>query len=107
MELKQPSSDMPELLRELGLNYDPDRLAQVLKSRGGEVRARAIQVTATVGAFLARILKVLPVAHLTIEAGNMASVLLPSCNIAGSHFSSLFMGEKTKGECDPAKSAFQ
>lgn len=49
---------MPELLRELGIRYDPDRLAQVLKSRGGEVRARAIQVTATLGAFTARILKV-------------------------------------------------
>ena len=57
MDIKQ-STDMPELLRELGIRYDPDRLAQVLKSRGGEVRARAIQVTATLGAFIARILKV-------------------------------------------------
>ena len=57
MELRQ-AQDMPELLRELGIKYDPDRLAEVLKSRGGEVRARAIKITASVGAFLARILKV-------------------------------------------------
>lgn len=58
-QLQQLSPDMPELLRELGIKYDPDRLAQVLKSRGGQVRARAVQITASVGAFLARILKVL------------------------------------------------
>ena len=57
MELRQ-AQDMPELLRELGINYDPDRLAEMLKSRGGEVRARAIKVTASVGAFLARVLTV-------------------------------------------------
>ena len=57
MELQQPQ-DMPELLRELGIKYDPDRLAQVLKNRPGKVRARAIQVTASVGAFIARLLRV-------------------------------------------------
>ena len=57
MELRQPE-DMPELLRELGIKYDPDRLAQVLKNRPGKVRARAIQVTASVGAFVARLLRV-------------------------------------------------
>ena len=57
MELPQ-AEDIPELLRELGIKYDPDRLAQVLKNRPGKVRARAIQVTASVGAFMARILKV-------------------------------------------------
>lgn len=57
MELRQPE-DMPELLRELGIKYDPDRLAQVLKNRPGKVRARAIQVTAGVGAFIARLLRV-------------------------------------------------
>ena len=57
-EVKQMEPDMPELLRELGIKYDPDRLALVLKRRGGKVRARAIQIAAAVGAFLARILKV-------------------------------------------------
>lgn len=62
MELRQPE-DMPELLRELGIKYDPDRLAQVLKNRPGKVRARAIQVTAGVGAFIARLLRVSVCAH--------------------------------------------
>ena len=57
MELRQ-ADDMPELLRELGIQYDPDRLAQVLKNRPGKVRARAIQITASVGAFIARLLRV-------------------------------------------------
>lgn len=56
MDIKQ-NTDIPELLRELGIKYDPDRLAEVLKSRRGQVRSRAVQVTATVGAFVARILK--------------------------------------------------
>jgi len=60
MEIKQ-TTDIPELLRELGIKYDPDRLAEALKSRRGQVRARAVQVTATLGAFVARILKVCPV----------------------------------------------
>lgn len=64
MEFRQ-AQDMPELLRELGINYDPDRLAEMLKNRGGEVRARAIKVTASVGAFLARILAV---SMLTLDA---------------------------------------
>ena len=57
MELRQ-AGDMPELLRELGIKYDPERLAQVLKNRPGKVRARAVQVTASVGAFMARLLRV-------------------------------------------------
>ncbi|DBB07164.1 TPA: hypothetical protein ACH3X1_011734 [Trebouxia sp. C0004] len=56
MEIKQ-NTDIPELLRELGIKYDPDRLAEALKSRRGQVRSRAVQITATVGAFVARILK--------------------------------------------------
>ncbi|KAL0045149.1 hypothetical protein WJX82_010101 [Trebouxia sp. C0006] len=56
MDIKQ-KTDIPELLRELGIKYDPDRLAEVLSSRRGQVRSRAVQITATVGAFVARILK--------------------------------------------------
>ena len=68
MEIKQ-NTDIPELLRELGIKYDPDRLAEVLKSRRGQVRSRAVQVTATVGAFVARILKVCAVHPAHFAAG--------------------------------------
>ncbi|KAL3145629.1 hypothetical protein ABBQ32_003173 [Trebouxia sp. C0010 RCD-2024] len=56
IELREPG-EIPELLRELGIKYDPDRLAQVLKTRPGKVRARAVQITASVGAFMARLLR--------------------------------------------------
>lgn len=52
------SPEMTRLVRELGIKYDPDNLAQVLKNRGGEVRSRAVRVSAALAAFLARILKV-------------------------------------------------
>lgn len=64
IELRE-AGDIPELLRELGIKYDPDRLAKVLQNRPGKVRARAVQITASVGAFVARLLKVsvLPVSN--------------------------------------------
>lgn len=82
MEIKQ-TTDIPELLRELGIKYDPDRLAEVLKSRRGQVRSRAVQVTATVGAFVARILKVCAVrsAHFVSRMFGAPS-LLPACGWA-------------------------
>eukprot|EP00891_Asterochloris_glomerata_P009513 jgi/Astpho2/9513/e_gw1.00145.30.1_t len=41
----------------MGTAYDPERLAQALQNRRAEVSARAIRVTATLGAFLARLAK--------------------------------------------------
>ncbi len=79
MDIKQ-NTDIPELLRELGIKYNPDRLAEVLKSRRGQVRSRAVQVTATVGAFVARILKVCPVRPAYFAADvPRAPDLLPAC----------------------------
>ena len=79
MDIKQ-NTDIPELLRELGIKYDPDRLAEVLKSRRGQVRSRAVQVTATVGAFVARILKVRAVhsAHFAVDTLGAPNEL-PAC----------------------------
>ena len=64
MELKQTSPEMTSLVRELGIRYDPERLKKVLKRRSGEVRMRAVRVSAALGAFLARIIKVSP--HISI-----------------------------------------
>lgn len=44
MELDTLTPDMPLLLMELGINYDPDRLAAVLNKRWPQVYARAVQV---------------------------------------------------------------
>lgn len=82
MDIKQ-NTDIPELLRELGIKYDPDRLAEVLKSRRGQVRSRAVQVTATVGAFVARILKVCAARSAHFAADTLGPLhLLPACACA-------------------------
>ena len=52
------SPEMTKLIRDLGIRYDPEQLKQVLKKRGGEVRMRAVRVSAALAAFLARIAKV-------------------------------------------------
>ena len=56
--LPATSPEMAALLTEMGTAYDPDRLAQALQNRRAEVSARAIRVTATLGAFVARLAKV-------------------------------------------------
>ena len=56
--LPATSPEMAALLTEMGTAYDPERLAQALQNRRAEVSARAIRVTATLGAFLARLAKV-------------------------------------------------
>lgn len=53
MELDTLTPSLPELLVEMGIQYDPERLTRVLDRRRGELYARAAQVAATVGAFLA------------------------------------------------------
>ena len=56
--LPATSPEMAALLTEMGTAYDPARLAQALQNRRAEVSARAIRVTAALGAFLARLAKV-------------------------------------------------
>ena len=56
MELN--SLDMPALLAELGANYDPERLAEALRSRPWDLRKRALRIAATLGAFLTSLLQV-------------------------------------------------
>jgi len=55
MELDSLTPDMPVLLQELGVSYDPDRLASALAPRSGELNARAVKVATTLGLFLSRV----------------------------------------------------
>eukprot|EP00873_Tetraselmis_striata_P044616 jgi/Tetstr1/464880/TSEL_009617.t1 len=55
MELDTLTPDMPALLQELGVSYDPDRLASALAPRSGELNARAVKVATTLGLFLSRV----------------------------------------------------
>ncbi|GFH30753.1 protein kinase domain-containing protein, partial [Haematococcus lacustris] len=53
MELNTLSPEMPQLLVEMGMNYDPDKLSKVLADSWPQVYARAITVSTSLGAFVA------------------------------------------------------
>jgi hypothetical protein len=57
MELQTLTPELPQLLREIGVKYDPDRLARVLSSRKLEIGGRAVRVAAVLGGFIATLLQ--------------------------------------------------
>ena len=58
MELRSLTPDMPALLMEMGVAYDPQRLADVLADREVEVAARAVAVATQLGGCVAAVAKV-------------------------------------------------
>lgn len=60
MELQALTPELPQLLREIGVNYDPDRLAEVLATRQLQVSGRAIRVVAVLGGFVGSLLQASP-----------------------------------------------
>lgn len=57
MELDTLSPDLPQLLLEMGLRYDPDKLAAVLASKWPQVYGRAVRIAASLGGFIAKALR--------------------------------------------------
>jgi len=57
MELDTITPDTASLLQELGVNYDPQRLADALESRSFEINARAVKVAMALGRFLSKVLQ--------------------------------------------------
>lgn len=50
--------EMPQLLSEMGVRYDPDRLAAVLGRRRLAINLRALRIAATLGGFITALAKV-------------------------------------------------
>lgn len=50
--------DMPALLTEMGVNYNPAKLAEALKGREVEISARAVKVASTLAGCIGNVLKV-------------------------------------------------
>lgn len=50
--------EMPQLLSEMGVRYDPDRLAQVLGRRRVAINLRALRIATTLGGFITALAKV-------------------------------------------------
>eukprot|EP00775_Hariotina_reticulata_P010322 gene10322-10479_t len=57
MELDTLTPDLPELLAEMGINYNPDRLAAQLSSKWPQVYGRAVRIATSLGGFIARVAK--------------------------------------------------
>ncbi|KAL4858875.1 Protein ACTIVITY OF BC1 COMPLEX KINASE 3 [Chlorella vulgaris] len=56
MELNTLTPELPALLAEMGISYDPQRLADALANRPTELAARSVRVAASLGGFIARVL---------------------------------------------------
>ncbi|KAG2496456.1 hypothetical protein HYH03_005679 [Edaphochlamys debaryana] len=55
MELDTLTPDMPLLLKEMGISYQPDKLAEALDKRWPQVYARAVTVSTRLGGFVAAV----------------------------------------------------
>lgn len=60
MDVKTISRSLSAILRDMGVQYDPARLASALKGHQFDIAARAAQVAITLGSFGARVAKVCP-----------------------------------------------
>ena len=58
MEVRDTGPGMASILQEMGVSYNPQRLANALKGRQLEVNARALRITYTLGRFIAGLAKV-------------------------------------------------
>lgn len=57
MELNTISPELPNLLREMGVSYDPEKLTTVMDARGPDLYVRAAQIASSFGVLIARLLK--------------------------------------------------
>ena len=64
MELRSLAPNLPALLAEMGVSYDPERLALALKGREMELSSRAVQVATMLGGCIAAVAKVCPLLYL-------------------------------------------
>lgn len=57
MELNTITPELPELLTEMGVQYDPDRLSHALRSKRTELVTRALQISTSLGTFIAQLVR--------------------------------------------------
>jgi len=56
MQLTTLTPGLPQLLVEMGMQYEPDRLAESLSQRPTDLAARAVRIAASLGAFITAVL---------------------------------------------------
>ena len=58
MEVKDTGPGLASVLQEMGVQYNPVRLANALRGRQLEINARALRITYTLGRFIVGLAKV-------------------------------------------------
>lgn len=72
MELSTLTPDLPDLLNEMGIAYDPERLALALANRNMELAGRSFKVATSVGGFMAKIIADVSWGSVETNAGRRA-----------------------------------
>ncbi|MEW5308834.1 MAG: hypothetical protein WDW38_000764 [Sanguina aurantia] len=75
MQMDQLTPEMPELLREMGVNYDPQRLAAVLSKRWPVVYSRAILIATSLGGFVAAVASDVALGNVEVNMAKRAGEL--------------------------------
>lgn len=57
MELNSITPELPQLLTDMGLKYDPVRLASALRNKRTELYKRALRISASLGTFIAKLVQ--------------------------------------------------
>lgn len=86
LQMDQLSPDMPKLLVELGVKYDPERLAAVLRSQWPTVYGRALSVITVLGGFFASLVQDLAVGEFEPRMGRRAGELRAALSKLGPSF---------------------
>lgn len=82
MEVRDTGPGMASILREMGVSYNPRRLANALKGRQLEINARALRITYTLGRFIAGLAKVSCLSTLSSLFKRQGMVCMHSVQIA-------------------------
>jgi hypothetical protein len=100
MELSTLTPELPSLLAEMGVRYDPERLAAALSSRPTELAARSLRVAASLGGFITKVLADLASGSLEANAPQRAGQLRAVLSGLGPSF--VKTGQALSGEPPPA-----
>lgn len=78
MQLDTLTPELPRLFAEMGVKYEPERLAEALSSRPTQLTGRAVSVAVSLGGFLTAILRDAATGSLESNAPKRAKQL---CNV--------------------------
>jgi hypothetical protein len=78
MELDTLTPDLPALLLEMGIRYDPERLADTLSSKWPQVYGRAVRIATSLGGFIARVARDYALGQVEARMADRCVLLVPT-----------------------------